>query len=89
MATYQVLYWKEFPAQIKVEDNGEDINEELAPRFQELIDQVASDREITGTDEYLDGWNWGDPEDRPGTAREVLDAIKKELEEKFPEQPQK
>ena len=48
------------------------------------IDAVAMRQKIAGTDEYLDHWHWGEPEQREGSAQEVADALKRELEEKFP-----
>jgi hypothetical protein len=35
---------------------------------------------LVGSDAYLEQWHWGDPEERPGTAEEVLDAVEQELE---------
>ena len=83
MATYQILSWQEIPAQVRAEDDDDEVNLELDPRFQERIDKVATERGVTGTDEYLDGWAWSEPEERAGTAREVAEAVKKELQEKF------
>ena len=35
---------------------------------------------LTGSDAYLEQWRWGELEERPGTAAEVLDAVARELE---------
>ena len=35
---------------------------------------------LTGSDAYLEQWRWGEIEERPGTADEVLDAVERELE---------
>ena len=37
-------------------------------------------RVMWGTDEYLDGWQWSEPQNRDGTAQEVAEAVKLELE---------
>jgi hypothetical protein len=42
-------------------------------------------RGLHGSDEYLDSWTRGEPEDRPGTAREVADAVTADLEARFAE----
>lgn len=83
MATYQVMYWQEIPAQVRAEDDEDEVKLELDSRFQVYIDQVATQRGVTGTDEYLDCWKWGDEQERDGSAREVAEAVKKELEASF------
>ena len=50
-----------------------------------LIDSVAMQRYLHGSDEYLDSWTSGEPLDRPGTAREVADAVAAEIEARFAE----
>ncbi len=48
------------------------------------IDQVAQSRGLTSTDDYLARWRWGEPAVRPGTAAEVADAVRRELEASRP-----
>ena len=83
MAVYDVLCWQEIPSQVRAKDGGEEVSLELSPRFMVHIDKVAMERGLSGTDEYLDGWKWSETQERPGTAREVAEAVKKELEEGF------
>ena len=80
MATYTILYWQEIPSQIKAEDDLDDITLPLDPRFMERIDQLATRRGLQGTDDYLAQWRWSDPQEREGTAEEVAQAVKRELE---------
>ena len=80
MATYKVLYWQEIPSQIKAEDDLDDITLPLDPRFMERIDQLAVQRGLQGTDEYLAEWRWSAAQEREGTAEEVAHAVKRELE---------
>ena len=80
MATYTILYWQEVPSQIKAEDDLDDVTLPLAPRFMERIDQLASQRGLQGTDDYLAQWRWSEPQQREGSAEEVAHAIKRELE---------
>ena len=84
MATYKILYWQEVPSQIKVEDDSEEVNLQLAPRFMERIDQLAGQRGLQGADDYLAQWRWSDEEERDGSAHEVADALKAELESQWP-----
>ena len=80
MATYTILYWQEIPSQIKAEDDQDDITLPLDDRFMERIDQLAVQRGLQGTDDYLAQWRWSDQQEREGTAEEVARAIKLELE---------
>lgn len=85
MATYRVLYWQDIPSQIRVEDDdGEEVNLPLSPRFQERIDAEASRRGLSGSDDYLAQWRWGDDQERDGTAEEVAESLRAELEAKGP-----
>ena len=80
MAAYRILYWHEFPAQVKATDGTTEANVALASSFTERIDRAAMKRGMWGTDEYLDGWQWSEPQNRDGTAQEVAEAVKLELE---------
>jgi hypothetical protein len=80
MATYKILYWQEVPSQIKVEDASDDVTVHLPDRFQQRIDELAAERGLSGSDDYLAQWQWSDEQDREGTAQEVADALTAELE---------
>jgi hypothetical protein len=82
ITTYKVLYWQEIPSQIKAEDERDDVTVSLAPRFIERIDQLAAQRGLQDADDYLAQWRWSDEEQREGTAQEVAEAVKSELEAK-------
>jgi Arc/MetJ-type ribon-helix-helix transcriptional regulator len=83
MATYKILYWQEIPSQIKVEDDeGEEVSVELPAKFMEHIDEMAAKRGFNSADDYLAQWKWSDEEEREGSAQEVADALKTELEAK-------
>lgn len=83
MATYQILYWQEIPAQIRVEDGSDKVNLELPLRFQKRIDVLAGERGATETDAYLEGWNWSEFQERPGRPHAVAQALLEELESQF------
>jgi hypothetical protein len=82
MATYRILYWQEVPSQIVAEDDDGEVRMPLPQKFLERIDEVAVARGLSGSDEYLEQWNWSDEEDRDGTAEEVALALIAELEAK-------
>ncbi len=82
MATYKILYWQEVPTQIKAEDESEDVTVMLDGRFMEHIDRLAAIRGLQAADDYLAQWKWSDEEEREGSAREVTEALKTELEAK-------
>jgi len=83
MATFKILYWQEVPSQIKADDGDDEVTVSLDPRFMERIDQLAGQRGLQGSDDYLEQWHWSDDEEREGSAQEVADAVKAELEARF------
>lgn len=83
MAKYQVLYWREIPAQLKAYEGDRPVSRALSERFQVEIDRIAMKEGLVGTDEYLDQWQWSEARERPGTAREVLEEVAEELEAHF------
>jgi Virulence factor len=80
VATYTILYWQEIPSQIKAEDDLDDVTLPLDARFMERIDRLAVQRGLQGTDDYLAQWRWSESRRREGTAEEVAQAVKRELE---------
>ena len=80
MASYKVLYWQEVPSQVRAEDEEGDVNLELPPKFMARIDSLAAARGLTGADDYLAQWRWSEDEERDGSAREVAEAVCRELD---------
>ncbi len=85
MAMYQVLYWREIPAQVKAYEGTRPRSQVLSERFQVEIDRIAMKEGLVGTDEYLDQWQWSEDQERPGTAEEVIAEVAEELEAQFEE----
>ena len=83
MATYQVLYWRHIPAQIRVYKGKRPKSHVLPERFQQEIDRVAMQEGITGSDAYLDAWEWSEKMEYPGEAETVAPLILAELEKDF------
>ena len=83
MATYQILCWREIPAQLKVFGEGKRLSHPLDDVYQEEIDRIAMDEGLEGTEEYLDQWKWSEKQERPGTNEEGAVAVAAELRTKF------
>ena len=82
MTTYKILYWQEIPTQIKAEDEAEDVSVMLDGRFMAQVDILAAKRGLQAADDYLAQWKWTEEAEREGSAREVAEALKAELEAK-------
>jgi len=82
MAIYKILYWQEIPTQIKAEDDSDDVTVMLDGRFMAQVDILAARRGLQSADDYLAQWKWSEEEDRDGSAQQVADALKAELEAK-------
>jgi len=80
VATYRILYWQEIPSQIRATDDLDEVTVQLHSRFMERIDQLAAQRGLQGTDDYLAQWHWSDEQERDGAAEDVARALERELE---------
>jgi len=86
MATVQIMYWHHIPTQVKaVDDNGE-VRKPLPDRFMAAVDQAAMQNGLAGTDAYLAGWRWGEPqewtEDAEAAAQATVDGLEQRYEGK-------
>ncbi len=79
MAKYQVMRWKHIPSQVKAWEGDVEVKRMLPDYFQAAIDAYAMKDGSTDMDAYLDGWRWGEVEERDGDANEVLDTVVGEL----------
>jgi hypothetical protein len=82
VTTYKILFWQEIPTQVKAEDEVDDITVMLDGKFMAQVDILAAKRGLQSADEYLAQWKWGEEEQREGSARDVAEAVKAELEAK-------
>jgi hypothetical protein len=80
MASYQVMFWKHIPSQVKAWEGGTVLKRMMPDRFQVAIDAFAMKDGSTDMDAYLDGWAWGPVEERPGAPDEILTAVVAELD---------
>ena len=84
MASYQVMYWKHIPSQVKAWDGEAEAKRMLPDYFQAAIDAFAMKDGSTDMDGYLAGWHWGPVEDRAGAPDDVVEALISELTESNP-----
>lgn len=84
LAEYQILYWHDIPLQVRAGNRRDRVRLELSSRFLVAVDRAAMASGLTGTDEYLDGFQWSEKEDRPGSAEEVATIVVAELEAAYP-----
>ena len=54
------MYWKEIPVQVQTVENGDVVSVPLDDRFQQAVDSISMMEGSFGTDDYLDGWQWGE-----------------------------
>jgi hypothetical protein len=80
MATYKILYWQQVPAQIKAEDDLEEVSLQMPPKFMERIDVLAARQGLQQSDDYLAQWHWSEEEERDLSAQEAAEAVRAELE---------
>ncbi|HKV86649.1 MAG TPA: virulence factor [Candidatus Dormibacteraeota bacterium] len=79
MASYQVMYWKHIPSQVKAWEGQAEVKRMLPDYFQAAIDAYAMKDGSTEMDAYLDGWHWGGVEERAGAPHEVVAAVIDEI----------
>ena len=79
MAEYQVLYWRDIPAQVRVLTGRRPLSRPMPDRFQQAIDRVAMRDGLAGTDDYLAQWRWTERRPGDGEPEELLDRLIEEL----------
>jgi hypothetical protein len=84
MAEYQVTRWRDLPSMVAARADHETVKSQLAPRFQEAIDEAAMRLGDTGADDYLAGWERSAWTEADGTPSEVLDRVVAELDAEWP-----
>lgn len=80
MASFQIVYWRDIPAQVKVKAGRTRAARQLTNRFQEAIDAAAMRAGLIGTDEYLAEWRSAEAEERAGEPEAVAEAVAAKLE---------
>ena len=77
--------WRELPSMVAARAGEEEmLKAQLAPRFQEAIDEAAMRLGDTGSDDYLAGWDRTPWTAADGGPAEVLERVTAELEAQWP-----
>ena len=84
MAKVRVMYWKEIPVQVQAEDDSGQVSSPLDSRFQEGLDAVAMFDGSSGTDEYLDAFEWGQHSEVEASADEAAATTAEAFNKGFP-----
>ncbi|WP_207769369.1 virulence factor [Nocardioides currus] len=84
MTEFQITAWRELPSMVAARAGDESVKAQLAPRFQEAIDEAAMRLGDTGADDYLAGWERSAWTTAEGTPAEVLDRTVAELDAAWP-----
>ncbi len=69
------MYWKGIPYAVRATDAAGRASRQLPAIFQETVDAAAMATGAVSQEDYQAGFTWGAPEERPGTAAEVADAV--------------
>jgi Virulence factor len=81
--TYQIVYWRDIPAQLKVKSGSSRINRQLSPRFQEAIDAAAMRAGATNTDDYLADWHSSDLLHSEGNPDQLAEQVASQIEAEY------
>ena len=80
MARYRVLAWRDIPTQVTATDEtGATVHRPMARWFMQEISRITMREGLSGTDDYLEEFDWSEWTERDGSADEVADAVVEEL----------
>jgi len=82
--TYQIVYWRDIPAQVRLRSGRERLAKALPDRFQEAIDEAAMRARITNADDYLEEWRSTDWQERPGELESLANELVAEIDASYP-----
>lgn len=84
MINYQIIYWRDIPAQIKLKEGRERMGMPLSKRFSVAIDEAAMRAGLTESSDYLAQWRKSEWQEREGELKETADRLAAELEAAYP-----
>ncbi len=82
---YQIVYWRDIPAQVKAKAGRARVGKQLPERFQVYIDRAAMRSGLFNSDEYLNEWRTSEAQEREGEPEAVAEAVAAELEAAYPD----
>jgi hypothetical protein len=81
---YQIVYWRDIPAQIKMKVGRKRLSKALSNRFPVAIDEAAMRARLTDSDDYLAEWRNSGWQEIEGDPETVLANLVEELEKQYP-----
>ncbi len=81
---YQIIYWRDIPAQVKGRVGRKRLSKPLSNRFPVAIDEAAMRAGKTESNDYLAEWRSSAWQERVGDPETVLDELVAELESAYP-----
>jgi hypothetical protein len=84
MAQVQIYYWQDIPYGVRARDQNGPVTQHLPRAFEAAVDAAAMAEGQTETRQYQSGFRWSDPEERPGSAKEVAQAVIEEIIAAYP-----
>ena len=83
--SYQIIYWRDIPAQVKVKTAHRPLSRQLPERFERAIDRAAMHAGKINSDDYLAEWRKSDWQERQDEPEAALEALVAEIEAAYPE----
>ena len=83
MSEYQITYWRELPSLVVAREGDDQSKIQLAPRFQEAIDEAAMRLGDVSSGDYLEGWRRDEWTQGEGAPSELAGQIVARLEEEW------
>jgi hypothetical protein len=83
MSEYQITYWRELPSLVVAREGDVQAKTQLAPRFQEAIDEAAMRLGDVSSGDYLEGWRRDAWTPGDGAPIELAAAVVARLEEQW------
>ncbi|MFQ5407321.1 MAG: virulence factor [Anaerolineales bacterium] len=85
MASVRIMFWKDIPYGVRAFDEGGNrVTRQLARRFEAAVDAAAMAEGATDEKAYRAGFRWSEPEERSGSAAEVVRDIVAEINAAYP-----
>ncbi len=81
---YQVIFWRDIPAQVKVRMGDQRIGRPLSKRFQVAIDEAAMRAGKTESAAYMTEWRMSAWQEGSGEPQALADLLVTELESDYP-----
>lgn len=83
-AKYQIIYWRDIPAQVKMKIGRQRLSRPLPARFMAAVDAAAMQAGLTDSDGYMAEWRLGDWQAISGEPEAFAESLVAQLEADYP-----